>query len=185
VKSVKNAFTLFEILVVILLIGVIASVFLPRMLRQRKPTLEWSVILDDLNNLVLFARQEAIANRQTYRLRFQANPKGRDTIRVEVEKDNPEKPGTKKYDVVSSYYFKTFYELEPQVRIKAVYLGKHEQLAENHGIAMCYVIPEGLVEDIMIHMVRNMNGVEVVMTYKMNPFAGKFEMLDGLVKPER
>ncbi len=176
---------MFELVVVILLIGVIASVFLPRILRQRKPSVEWPVILDNLNNLILFARQEAIANRQVYRLRFQSNPKGLDTIRVEIEKDNPEKPGTKIYDAVSSYYFKTFYELDSQIRIKAVYLGRNEQLDEHRGVGFCYVIPDGLVEDVMLHVARRMNGNEITVTFKMNPFAGKFEMLDGRVKPER
>ncbi len=179
-----KAFTLLEVVVVVFLIGIIASIFIPRLFK-RSPTAEWSSITEDLNSLALFARQEALANHFVYRLTFIANPKGTDSVRVEQEKDDPEKPGHKKYDLVSSYYLPTTYNFNTAIRLKAVYVGKTNMLDEQQGVAHCYIIPDGLVQDVIVHLVRRLNGVETSGSFIMNPFFGRFEFNEGLIRPAR
>jgi Tfp pilus assembly protein FimT len=183
VNRSSYAFTFLEMVVVLLLIGVIATVFIPKISR-RSPTAEWSNVLDDLNNLVFFARQEAISNQRVYRLVFQSRQNAPDTVRVEQENDDPEKPGRKIYTPVSSYYFSATYQFSDQLKLKAVYSGKYDTLAEQRGNAFCYVIPDGLVQDIAVQITRRIDSVETGGTYRMNPFFGKFEFYDGYVKPE-
>lgn len=183
----QRAFTLIEILVVLLLIGVVATVIMPRLFR-RAPHLEWKTVLDDMNNLAFFARQEAIANQKVYRLTFKTNRSAPDTIVVEQEYDDPEKPGHKLYKIVVPHYFQgqqTDYQFAPQIKLKAVYSGKQDMLEEQRGVAYCYIVPDGLAQQVLIQLVKKIETVEFFGSFKMLPFLGKFEFYDQLIKPER
>jgi len=164
-------------MVVIFLIGVMATMVLPRMFRK-PPSAEWKNLLDDVNNMALFARQEAIAEQKTFRLKFKVP---RELV-IEDEKENPEKPGHKFFGRTESEYFTTLMQLSEYITIKGVYLGKKEMMEDNKGEGYCYVIANGLVQDIIIHLVRDYDGVISKVSLKMKPFIGQFELLEGHVK---
>ncbi len=180
----SKGFTLIEILVVLFLIGIISSIGVPAFLK-RDSKAEWPAVLDDINNLVIFARQEAISNQAVYRLVFKKQNKGRDLVLVQREGRDPEKPLQKIYNNATSGYIKTRYELPEQIKFKALYHGKDEEFEENKGQGYCYVIPDGLVQDVMIHLIKKKNKNEQQATLRMAPFFGKFEFFDGLIRPER
>lgn len=180
--SRSSGFTLLEMLVVITLIGFLATMVLPRLIR-RPPSVEWPHILNDLNNLVFFARQEAISNYNVYRLRFKSLGKGLDFVVVEIEKKHPEKADQKIYERVFSPYFSTRYELSEHVSINAVYLGKEDLMSVHNGEGYCYVISDGLVQDVYVHLTRRYKGEESRATFKMMPFLGEFEYLEGHKRP--
>lgn len=101
----KHAFTLIELLLMLLLIGVIASVFMPLILRR--PTHDtWVHVLDDLNNIVFYTRQEAISRQKTLRITFK-RPKGEsaDSVFIEEETKDPEHPSRFLYIPVTSTIF--------------------------------------------------------------------------------
>lgn len=179
----RRAFTMIEMMVVIFLIGVVATIAIPR-LAYKAPQAEWSNVLNDLNNLVLFTRQEAISNQKIYRLTFKSNGKRPDSVSVELEGDNPEKVGKKIYTPVDCYYLKTRYEFHPSIKLRAFYQGKKEQLNSGDGDTHCYVVPDGLVQDVLIHLSKIENNVESKVSFKMMPFYGKFELIDGFARPE-
>ncbi len=179
----QRAFTMIEMMVVIFLIGVMATFIIPR-LAYKNPQSDWSTILYDLNNLALFARQEAISNQAVYRLKFKSNSNAPDLMIIEKEELDPEKPGKKIYTPVSSYYLKLPYKFHPSVKIKAFYHGKKNELEDKFGDPCCYIVHDGLVQDVLIHLVRTEKGVESRVSFKMLPFYGKFEQYDDFIKPE-
>lgn len=168
------AFTLLEILIVVVVIGIMATMTLPRLMKS-PPESEWKTVLDELNNLVSYGRQEAIANKKVYRLHFIANRTSGDTVQVEVEKDNPEKPGDKIYSAISSYYFKPTYKVPQEITIQGVYIDKKNELEENKGNAYCYIVPDGLVQEVTVQMDREIKGQKSSMKFIMIPFFGNFE----------
>ena len=172
-----QAFTLIEIMVVIAILGFMAAMVLPKMFRK-PPSAEWKNILDDINNVVLFARQEAIANQKTFRVKFKMPRE----IVVEDEKDDIEKPGQMFYGQTTSFYFTTLITLSEFVTINGLYMGKQETMGDNKGEGYCYVISNGLVQDVIVHLMRDYEGVVSKMSLKMKPFVGQFEMLEGHVK---
>ncbi|KKQ48507.1 MAG: hypothetical protein US69_C0020G0003 [candidate division TM6 bacterium GW2011_GWF2_38_10] len=184
-KCTKPAFTLIEILVVIGIMGFMAAIIVPR-LAMRTPQAEWSTILVDLNDIIFFARQEAISEQCTHRLVFKHNKKGDDMVLIQKEVDDPEAPGKKKYAQVESEYFNTAYTFHSSIKLRAVYYGKLELMAENKGEGFCYIIADGLVQDVIVHLVRKPQdkGNEVLGSYILSPFFGEFEFKDGLVRPE-
>lgn len=179
----RQAFTMIEMMVVIFLIGVLAIITIPR-LAYKNPQSEWNTILYDLNNLVLFARQEAIANQRTYRLNFKVNGNKPDMVRVERKDQDPENPVKQIFTLVTSYYLKTEYQFHTSVKIKAFYLGKKNVLDTTDGETCCYIIHDGLVQDIILHLVRTEKGVESKASLRMLPFYGKFELFDDFIRPE-
>ena len=89
----KAGFSLLEILIVMVVVGILATMAMPRLIRKG-PSAKWEVVLNELNDLLHFTRQEAIATRKTYRLHFMT--KGNvNRVVIEIEKPDPEKLGEK------------------------------------------------------------------------------------------
>jgi prepilin-type N-terminal cleavage/methylation domain-containing protein len=181
--AMRQAFTMIEMMVVIFLIGVIATIVLPR-LAYKTPQSEWRTVLYDLNNLALFARQEAISNHANYRLNFKSGGNSPDTMIIEREERDPENPNKIVYTKAESHYLKTNYQFHPTIKIKDFYHGKKNAMTDNTVDMCCYIVPDGLVQDILIHFTRNEKGVESKASFKMMPFYGRFEFHDDFIKPE-
>lgn len=144
---------------------------LPRLVR-RSPAVEWPALQQELNNLLYFARQEAITTQKVHRLTF--NKKKR-SVSVEVRDGDVEnKPGVPQYSPVHSTYFASEYEWPEQVHCEWVKLNKKDLFDEFKGMAWCYVVPNGLVQDISVKLVRNEHGATSHMVFTAAPFLGSF-----------
>jgi hypothetical protein len=170
-------------LLVMVVIGIMATMTIPRLTR-RKPTAEWKVVTEEINNLLYYARQEAIANKKIYRLNFNSVATAVDKVEVEVEEDDPKKPDKKIYKSVKSYYFNPIYKFPEEISIEAIYHGKEEQLEIHNNHGFCHVIPNGLVQEIYVHLKREEEkGGIVKRTLKVSPFLGRFDLLEGFIRP--
>ncbi|MDQ5890972.1 MAG: hypothetical protein QG604_846 [Candidatus Dependentiae bacterium] len=171
--SVRNArisaFSLIEIMIGLAIIGIGASMVMPRLLR-RSPTIEWPALNQELNNILYFARQEAITTQKVHRLTF--NKKKR-SITVEAREGDTEK-GVPKYVSVYSTYFTAEYEFPEQITLEWVKLGKKDLFDEHKGIAWCYVVPNGLVQDVSVKLVRDDRGAISSKVFNAAPFLGTF-----------
>ena len=165
-------------------IGVMATIITP-WLRKKEPSSELPAILAEFNDLIVFARQEAISNQKIYRVVFQSNPVEPDFVKIEIEQDNPEKPGEKIYNQIFSEYFNTKYDLPSSVRMKAFYKDKKNEFEENKGQGFCFIIPNGLVEPIMIQISKTLDENLIAVTFRMEPFKGEFELIQGHKRPDK
>ena len=173
-------------MVVVVIIGILATMFLPR-LAKREPGSKWEDITEEINNLVNYARQEAIANHKNYRLHFKSNRYEQDLVEVEEEGHDPEKPQKIVYQSVTSDYFSPKYLIPKNTNFEAFYIGKEEQFADNKGNAYCHIIPNGLVQEVLIHISQDQETKEgeqisSEMSLKMSPFFGRFELSEGFMK---
>jgi prepilin-type N-terminal cleavage/methylation domain-containing protein len=183
----KKAFSLIEILLVMVIIGIMATMALPR-LRPRHRVMNWPAVTHYINNMVQFARQQAIADRATYRITFyKKNPKAVDTISIEKQVPDPEKPHTKIWKPLDSVFFATTQELQPEIKFVAAYKNGVEQFDVNKNSAHCYVMHEGLAQEIMLHLTRIApeDEFEEKGTLIMEPFLGVFEYHEGFTKPAK
>lgn len=189
----KKAFTLVEILMVMVVIGIMATIIFPRLFR-RKPSEKWSMVLDRFNNSLVFARQEAISSGKNYRILFKSNSNNApDFIVVQQEERDKEDKNKKIFKDVTSEYFETKYELPTNIKMLSFYKNKVEQFAESSpsprlrttgkNNAFCYIIPNGLIQDVMIYLVKRVKGKEDKVTFKSEPFLGEFKMTQGFTKP--
>lgn len=180
----SSAFTLFETLIVLAIIAFMATIISP-WLFKKKPAQNWPMILDRFNSFLYFARQEAISTNKVYRIVFKLNKNEPDFILIQEELEDPENPDKVIYQQVSSEYFKTKYKLPDTIKMIAFYKGKVEQFVENKGNGYCHVIPNGLVEEVMIYLIRKIDDKEEKVTFKVSPFVGKFDFYEGFLKPEK
>jgi len=184
VKPCRQAFTIIEIMLVVVVIGVVATLVAPRLIR-RKPSAQWENVVEEINNLIYYARQEAIANYKNYRLHFKVTREDISIVQVELEQNDPEKAGRKLYSTIKSYYFNPQYELPKPISLLGVYHGKQNELDEQNQHAYCYVIPNGLVQATWVHLEKEEKGKKSQVTLQMLPFFGKFILQEGFVKPKR
>jgi hypothetical protein len=180
----NSAFTILEILVVLAMVVFLATMVSP-WLFKKKPAQDWPTILDRFNSFLFFARQEAISTNKVFRVVFKMNKKEPDSILVQEESQDPENPDKIIYQQTQSEYFKTQDNLPEEIRMVAFYKGKVEQFAENKGNGYCHVIPNGLVEEVMIYLIRKVDDKEEKATFKISPFVGKFDFYEGFLKPEK
>ncbi len=89
------------------------------------------------------------------------------------------------YSAFQSAYLETKYNLPQDIKMQAIYLGKNELFSNNKNEAYCYVVPNSLVQNVFIHLVKKNEGGWDKVTLKMEPFLGEFEMYDGFIKPEK
>ena len=181
---VRHGFTIIEMLVVLVIIGVMMSTLMP-LISKRRTVVNWESVGDRLNEMALFIRAEAMSTHKTYRFVFQhSHETVQDQIFLEEEYIDPEKPNQHSYRDVTSYYAPTRYELPPEYKLRAVYVGKENTLPEPRGQAYCFIIPDGLMQPVIVHLVKKEDKAESLVSYQLNPFLGKFALHEGKVKPE-
>lgn len=164
-----SAFSLVEVLVVVFIIGLGASLVLPRLVR-RPPDKEWPAVTAELNNMLYFARQEAITSQKVHRLTFDEKKN-----EVRVERLIGSTGGNDQYEPAHSFYFTSRYELPEGVRFVSLKLGKKNLFEQNKGQGWCYVIPHGLVQDVQLVLERSDEDKISKQTLNVAPFLGSFE----------
>jgi prepilin-type N-terminal cleavage/methylation domain-containing protein len=178
----SRGFSLIEMMAILMIIGLAIAIVAPRLSRRPRAS-EWTHILDELNNLAQFARQESIAEQVVFRLSFtRGKNKNPDIVVVEHQVKNNEKIGMAEFAHASSPYLKTQYSFRDNIRIRGVYLGKKEIFQENSQ-AFCYVVPDGLIQDVYIQVVRFEHNKEELVTFKMLSFDGQFELIEKPIRP--
>jgi prepilin-type N-terminal cleavage/methylation domain-containing protein len=175
VRCKKAAFTLLEILIVVGAIGVLATMGVPRLLK-RKPQEDWAHVVDEFNNIVAIARQEAILTHQPHRVSFVG--RGKQRVFVEASSLDPEHPGKTQFKPLENPAYESEYALPEAVAMVGLYKNRVEQFAENKGVGACFIVPDGLVEECSVWLQRGAVGEEKK-TFKMMPFFGTFGMSSG------
>lgn len=170
-EKAQVAFTMIEMMVVLFIIGLMVSLVGPRM-AQRTPDATWPVVSDEFNNMLYFARQEAITSQKIHRLVFD---KRKRTAHVEVDAGEA-KPGVRDYQPVHSHYFTSSYALPDEIGYLSLKRGKKDLFEDNKGVAYCYVVPHGLVEDLVLRLERQESERTTAVKLSVQPFLGAFNL---------
>lgn len=179
----SQAFTLIEVLIVIAIFGFMANMITSR-LGRRPPSSEWPTVLDTVNSLIFFARQEAISTQKIHRIAFFR--KGKEvSMSVEVQKPDLEHPEKEIFEPATCPYFSVTQKVSECITIDTISHGKYDEWAERNGKAYCHVIADGLVQETIIRLTRSYKGNESKVTFTMMPFLGKFEMTSDLAKSRK
>lgn len=157
----------------------------PRLVR-RAPSSEWPTIRDELNNMIYFARQEAITSQIVHRLVF-APKQGEIYVEKLVKKNvgknssvsvatsSGKKQEKDLFEKVHSHYFTSNYMLPEAVSITSLKRGKKDLLPEGKNPrGYCYVVPHGLVESLTLVLTRTEDESSELQEFNMEPFLGKF-----------
>lgn len=181
--SHQSAFTLIELLAVIFLVGLLASLMGP-LLHRKKPQETWEIFHDHLNQLASFVRQEAITKRRVYRLVFEQKQNKQARIFVEEEYQDLDHADKKLYRLVEPIDTPTKLMLEYGRSLRAVYVGRQNALSDQAAAAYCFVIPDGMMQPVTVQVVKAGKGAEEIVSFQLNPFLGTFDRYEGKLKPE-
>lgn len=169
-------------MIVVAIIGIASALTFPRLMR-RSPQSEWPAFLDEMNNLVSFARQESIALQRTFRLHFKgASDEGPASITIEKEKEFLVNPYVTEFEPYKGLGVASVTPIPPEITIVGWFRGKVNQLEGKKKEAFCHIVSSGIVEDCMLNCERK-DGARITLT--MVPFFGRFELAQGFTKPER
>jgi len=174
-KTTSCAFTLIEVLVAMAIIGLLVSMAPRLMLRQ--PQKDVSFVLQQLNRLVELARQEAIVSNKLHRIVFHSK-----LVSLQKEEMDTENPLAINFKPVESAQLKPEYKLPDFVEMRSFFLNGKNILDEYSGDAFVYITPEGMSQPVFVQLLEIREGREEQLTFKMQPFLGRFEREDGWVK---
>jgi type II secretion system protein H len=177
-KSKKQiGFSLIEILVVIMIIGVMATIVVPNLLQQA-PGYKRKQFVTELNALMAITWEHALSTNQLHRVLFDFDTR---TIKIEVETKQDEK-GKTTFQNVSGVYRKTTYTWDKNLEIREFIV---EGLKESKKIdkIWIFVTPEGLGQDVIINIVDVGEQKEVPLGLVLNPFIVQFKVYDTFQKP--
>lgn len=177
----KKAFTLIEILIVMVIMAAMITI-IPNWLFRKKADSTLSAVTQKLNNLLLIAKQEVLLSQKVCRLSFKSEKSFNDYVIIQKKEDEIQDAKKDYYSPVYSEYLDTKYEFPKDIKMEAAYLDKTELFSENKNEAYCYVMPNGLVQPIIIHVVRKVDNFEQKATLKVEPFIGEFELYNGFIK---
>lgn len=190
--SRREGFTLFEIMLTVVVMGIIALLAIPKIRQRKSVEATAKAVTEEINNLVYFARHSAITKRKIHRLHFVSPQRGADFVYIEIDAPNPEKPNEQKFEPLAQYsgknIFSSKYTLPENVKFEAVFHGKQEELEEKKRNAFCHIIPDGLVEEVLVHISLKESAKDIqekIVSLRMLPFFGKFELIEDKIKPEK
>ncbi|MBU4270127.1 type II secretion system GspH family protein [Candidatus Dependentiae bacterium] len=180
----QKAFTLIEIMVVMVVIGFMATIISTRFFK-RKDNIKIGAVIGQFNNMLTIARQEAVFNEKMYRLLFKSEKELPDSVTIQVMEIDSENKNKLIPEKVYSEYLNTQYILPENFKIESVYLNKDDLLADKKREAFCYISKDGLVQNILIHIVKINEDQKVKYSFKVEPFIGEFQLVEGFLKPEK
>ena len=141
----KQGFSLLEIMVVILLLGIVATIVVPN-LQQRVPGHKRKAFISELNTFMAFGWQDALATQKILRVFFD--------IENRVVKIDNEEPGPSVNEVVykpiTQTYRTTSYEWPEEIEFKNFFIDGVDELNQPErktSSLWFYIMAEGLSQE--------------------------------------
>lgn len=180
-RGQNSGFSLLELLVVMFLIGIMATFGL-RLIENLRPAHKEEQFVDHVRTLLAIAWQGALASGKVHRLYFDIKKR---TMRVEMQTNEPfeEKeifePVMRRYDQAqfswpSTIAFKQFYIQgaeslrKPGIKTEAIWF---------------YVMPDGMVQDVIMNVEETVNAHTVPFSLVINPFTAQLVKYETFQKP--
>lgn len=182
--SNRSGFSLIEIMVVIALIGVLATVVVPN-LRVRQPEYERKQFLGTLNGLLRLTAEQALTRRTLHRVYFDFK---NNKIRIEAKGTGKDQKGEQIFTVIKAPYLVSSLAWPANLSVKEFKIdGADEMAREGRRTTEVwfYIIPEGLAQDVVINLVDmqdKQRGKPKQIGLVLNPFNAQFKTYDSFQK---
>lgn len=178
VRSAKtNGFTLLELLVVIVILGLMATIAVPALMRQI-PDRERKAFVSRLNALTSYAIQRSIEQRKIHKITFDMAKR---TIALEQAQEKDSR-GEWKFKPVVSPYLSFEYQWPAAISIKNFYVDKQDPRVSKLSSAWFFVMSDGITQEVIIN-VHDEKGKYKQFSLTINPFSGEFKEERGFKKP--
>ncbi len=177
----KQGFSLLEIMVVILLLGIVATIVIPN-LQQRVPGHKRKAFISELNTLMALGWQDALASQKIIRVFFDVEKRV-----VSLESEEPgASAGEVMYKPITQTYRANSYEWPEQIEIKNFFIDGNDELnqPERKTSSMWfYIMPEGLSQNVIINVEDTSQTQPIRLGLVLNPFTVQLKEYDTFQKP--
>lgn len=180
----KTGFTLIEVLVAIVLIGILAAVVVPN-LYHRVPSYERKQFIAQLNELMLTAWQNAIITHKIHKVDVDF---GKQKIQLFIARDGEKRKKELEFEPLTGLALDTSIALPENIEIKNFYIEGFDEMARfaaGTGGAWFFIVPEGLSQEVTINFVDTkdtINGKLRPTGLVLNPFTAQFKIYDSFQK---
>ncbi|MEX0940272.1 MAG: type II secretion system protein [Candidatus Babeliales bacterium] len=183
--SVKKGFTFLELVVVIMLIGLLATIVVPN-LQNVIPGYKRKEFLSRLTGLVRLSWQQALITQRAHRVLFDLEKR---IVQVEIESEKKDKKAKPLFEPIKISYLNSTYQWTENIEIKQFFVEGKELIARP-GIkteqVWFYIAPDGLAQEVIINFVDTAQldaGRPTTISLVLNPFSAQFREYDTFQKP--
>jgi len=172
--SPKTGFSLIELIVAIAIIGIMATIIMPRILNKPSNTLD--TFIENVNLITRTGYEQAIITGNVHRIFF--NMKAETPfIELQIEKHDKKSSTPREFIPVLIPYIRTKFAVPPTVNIKNFYIkGIDEATGGTLKDAWYYILPSGLSQEIIISISDTQK--PIMRSLVLNPFTVKFSVYD-------
>ena len=179
----QRGFTLLELMVVLVLIGLLATILIPN-LRRQAPNHDRKELAGYLNAISLFAMQRAVETHRVHKIVLNLSKR---TISLEMQ--SPKKDNKDVFVPVKSSFLRTEFRWAPHLIFKNIYIDKEDkmQLFQKLAETWFFIIPEGIGQAVVLNILdmkdtrMNIKGKQVSLV--LNPFTLQFKEYDSFQNP--
>lgn len=180
----KSGYTLLELMVAMLVIGLIASILSPSLFTRRIPRYERDQFVARLNSLVSTAVQQSILERAVHSIEFDFKK------RIAALKRAPYS-GAKAddFESVQGLGSAGYYEWPEQFSIKQFIVEGKDLMKsfarKETGEAWFFIVPEGLTQEVTINFIDTNDTIEGEarkVGLVLNPFTAQFKVYENFQK---
>lgn len=181
----KNGFTLIEIMVAIMIIGLMATIVVPQLWR-RAAGYERKQFIGKLSALTRFAKQQALTKNHVQQLFFDLKA---GTITIKEKAEGKDGQGEQQFVPLKGAAFATSIKIPAQLQIKQFLIEGSDAMSAFSGKPTeriwFFIIPEGLSQNVIINMIDTkqlFNGKPRPIGLVLNPFTVQFKVYDEFQK---
>jgi prepilin-type N-terminal cleavage/methylation domain-containing protein len=177
----KQGFSLLEIMVVILLLGIVATIVVPN-LQQRVPGHKRKAFISELNTLLALGWQQAFVTQKIHRIYFDVVDR---IVKLESEEPGPVEKEVVYKPVIQTYRTSS-YEWPEEITIKNFYIDGIDELNQperNTTSVWFYIMPEGLSQAVVINIEDTSQSQPIRLGLVLNPFTVQLKEYDTFQKP--
>ena len=177
----QRGFTLLELMVVLVLIGLLATILIPN-LRRQAPNHDRKELAGYLNAISLFAMQRAVETHRVHKIVLNLSKR---IITLEAQSLKEKKD----FKPVKSSYLRTEFNWAPPLIFKNIYIDKEDKMRVVHKLAETwfFIVPDGLAQPVVLNIIdvkdtrRSSKGKQFSLV--LNPFTMQFREYDSFQSP--
>lgn len=177
----KQGFSLLEIMVVILLLGIVAAIVVPN-LQQRVSGHKRKAFISELNTLMALGWQDALATQKIIRVFFDVEKR-----LVILESEEPGSIANEVvYKPITQTYRSNSYEWPQEIEIKNFFIDGVDELNQPErktSFLWFYIMPEGLSQNVIINVEDSSQTQPIRLGLVLNPFTVQLKEYDTFQKP--
>lgn len=183
----KSGFTLIELIVAIAILGAVAAVSIPQIVRRAQPSFERTQFIARFNALLSFALQQTVMTQKMHKIVVDF---GKKKAHVEGEIGGPDaRTGQGEFKPVSGAYITPEISIPDNLELKSLFIDNQEELTtqrKDTAQFFFFLVPEGLVQDVIMNLVDKKDvyeGKAHRVGLVLNPFLAQLRVYDSFQKP--